>query len=143
MLRGELRDANLLADSIPARDGGGARIDRRAVDALAPTVLERLAGKPVVPPARLALRAVGAKPAVLPAHIRAAQCPRLEAILGSLLLSVGREIARGEELVHEALVLADAVAEHPAVVAIVIDAPLDVDDLARLVHGCGLVAPVV
>lgn len=142
MLRHVVGDLDLLRDSVPARNRRGARVELGAINTLAPVLLERVAGKPIIPPARLALRAVGAIPALLPVNIRAAKQPLVETILRRLLLLLSRHVLRIQELVDNLLILADAVREHAAVVAVMIDAPLHLDDLTGRVDGCRLGAPV-
>lgn len=88
------------------------------------------------------MRTVGAVVTGLAGNIRAAQSTRFEAVLGSLLLRFRREIPRRQEPVDEGLVLTDAIAKHASVVTIVVDAPLDVDNLARSVDGDGGCSPV-
>ncbi len=102
---------------------------------------ESVAGKPVIPPAGLTLAAVWAVVAGLAVDVVAVEEALLEAVLGGLLLRVGGQIARVKELVDELLVLADAVREHAAVVPVVVDAPLDLDDLAGPVGRDGSGAP--
>ena len=74
-------------------------------------------------------------------HVGARKRASLKAVFGGLLLGFGGKISGRDELVDEGLVLTDAVAEHAAVVAVVIDAPLDIDDLASRVGDHGRVAP--
>lgn len=65
--------------------------------------------------------------------VSAWQYPSLKTILGSLLLGFGREVVGIEELVDYGLVLADAIAQHTPVVAIGVDAHLDVNDISSFV----------
>lgn len=53
----------------------------------------------------------------------------MEAVLGSLLLGIRWDIPRSQEFVDECLVLADTPTEHATVVAVVVHAPLHIDDL--------------
>ena len=141
MLRRVVGQLDLLRDRVPARNRGRARVERRTVNTLATSLPELLAREPVITPARSALGAVGAVRAVLPVNIPATQDALIEAVLGRLLLRVGGEVGGVGELVDEGLVLADAVGEHAAVVAVVVDAPLDGDDVARRVGLDDFVAP--
>lgn len=86
--------------------------------------------------------AVRAEVARLAIHICAGKGALLEAILSSLFLRLGREIARSEELVDQLLVLADTVGEHATVVTVVVNAPLDVDSVASSVRHNRRVTPV-
>lgn len=54
----------------------------------------------------------------------------MEALLGSLLLGIRWDIPWGQEFVYECLVLADTPTEHATVVAVVVHAPLNINDLA-------------
>ena len=141
MFRRKVRNLDLLRNRVPARNCCSARVNLRVIDPNTPVFLKGIAREPIIRVTRLPLAAVRAIPALLPIHIRAAQKPLLEAILGLLLFLLGGLVVRVEELVHNVLILADAVGEHAAVVAVVVDAPLDVDDLASGVGGDGLGAP--
>lgn len=145
MVRHEVWDLDLLGDCVAPCDACEARVQRRIVDALAlglVAVVESVAREPVVSVARLVLGAVGVVSAVLAVNVSAREKSLLEAVFGSLLLFIGGEIVRVEELVDDSLVLADAVREHSAVVAVVVDAPLNIDDLAGRVRGYDFVPPV-
>jgi hypothetical protein len=124
--------------SVSASNAGIARVQGRVVDAPALGILESLACEPVVPPAWLSLLTVCIVSAGLPAHISAWECTLFEAGLCSLLLSIRREIPRHQELVDERLVLANAVGEHAAVVAVVVNTPLDINHITTFVgdHWC-------
>lgn len=135
---------DLLGDGETSSNRGVARPAGSIVNALAGatvTGIESIAGEPVVAPTRLTRGAVRAEAAVLARDVGAGKGAPLETVLGGLLLLVGGEIARCEELLDERLILADTVGEHATVVTIVVDAPLDVDGLARRVAGDGRVAP--
>lgn len=146
MVRDVVGDLDLLCHFVPAGDGGEARPEGRVVDALASSSvvrLERVAGEPVVPPAGLPFGTVGAIVAGLARHIGALQRAELEAVFGSLLLLVRGEVAGGGELVNQLLVLTDSIAEHAAVIAVVVDTPLHINSLAGRICRDGGVAPVV
>lgn len=64
----------------------------------------------------------------LAGDIGAVERAGFEAGFGGLLLGLSRDVAGGDQLVDELLVLADAVGEHASVVAVVVDAPLSVGD---------------
>lgn len=57
----------------------------------------------------------------------------LETLLGLILLLLSGEIVRIEEFVDYLLILTDAVTEHPAVIAVVVQTPHYLDLLARFV----------
>ena len=143
VVRHVVRDLDLLRHSIPARNTCIARVQRRVVNPLALRVVEPLAGKPVVPPARLPLRTIRTVITGLPTDVSARQLALREAVFGCLLLRIGGQIPWCGELVDEGLVLADAVREHAAVVAVVVDTPFHVDDVAGLVGRDGGLAPDV
>jgi hypothetical protein len=63
-------------------------------------------------------------------NVSARQESSLEAILSGLLLVGGGNIAGDQERVHDALILANAVAEHAAMIAVVVNAPLHGDGIA-------------
>lgn len=142
MVGNVIRDLDLGADREPARDGRVARVERRTVNALAPPSLKLLAREPVVPPARLARAAVLAVRTRLALDVCAWQHALLEAVLRGLLLLEGGQVVGVEKLVDDGLVLADAVGEHASVVAVVVDAPLDVNDIAGFVCRDRGLAPV-
>lgn len=50
-----------------------------------------------------------------------------------MLFGIGGEVARGQELVDEILVLADAVAEHATMVTVGVNAPLHCDGISSIV----------
>lgn len=131
--KGLVMDSEKNTYRIPTSDASVARVQRRVVYTSALGILESFAGEPVVPPARLTLLTVRIVSTGLPAHVSARECAFLEAGLCSLLLSVCWKISRCQELVDECLVLADAVAEHAAVVAIVVDTPLDINHITTFV----------
>ena len=136
---------DLLGDGVPACDGREAGSESGIVNTLAcaPAVgLEGVAREPVVAPACLALRAVWVVAAGLSRHVGTRESPGLKAVLCGLFLGVGGEVARGRELVHQGLVLADPVREHTAVVAVVVNTPLDVDNLTGRVGRNNRVTPV-
>lgn len=78
----------------------------------------------------------------MPRDIGALEFAIEKAVLGSLLLGIGGQVVGVGEEVHEGLVAADTVGEHATVVAVVVDAPLDFDDLVRRVSGHDRLAPV-
>lgn len=139
---GEVGDLDFLGHSVTAGDASVARAERRVVNTLALGATEGVAGEPVVAPARLSCRAVRTVATVLPGNIGAVEGAGLEAVLGSLLLGVGWDVSGSQELVDEGLVLADTPTEHAAMVSVVINAPLHIDDLARRVGDNGRVSPV-
>ena len=144
MLRLELGKLDLLGNGIATGDGGLAGAELGIVDTLALGVLGGLvavAGEPVLVLAAILL-AVLADGAVLAVDVGALQEALLEAVLGLLLLRLGGRVVRLQELVDDLLVLADTVAEHAAVVAVVVETPHHFDLLARLVCLHGLSAPV-
>ncbi len=59
-----------------------------------------------------------------------------------MLLSFGGQVAWIQELIDGGLILAEAVGEHAAVVAVVVDTPLNIDSVAGLVGLDGFLAPV-
>jgi len=75
-------------------------------------------------------------------HIGAVEGAGLEAVLGSLLLGGGWDVSGSQELVGEGLVLADTPTEHAAVVSVVVNTPLYINDLARRVGDNGRISPV-
>lgn len=146
MLRRVVWNLHLLGNSIPTGNGGLARIQLRPVNTLTATVgisLERITRKPVITPTSLVLRAVRAISTLLPVNIRTLQLALQETVLGGLLLVLCREVVRVQELVDQGLVLADAVGEHAAVVAVIVDAPLHLDHVAGRIGLHDLIAPVV
>jgi hypothetical protein len=59
-----------------------------------------------------------------------------------LLLGVGWDVSGSQELVDEGLVLADTPTEHTAMVSVVVNTPLYIDDLARRVGDDRRVSPI-
>lgn len=141
-----VRNLHFFRHGIATRNRSVTRVQRRIIHPLTLGPLRRLepiTGKPVIAPAGLALRTVRTIPTLLPVDIRARQEAGFEAVLRGLLLRLSRQIRRVEQFVDNALVLADAVAEHAAVVAVVVDAPLHFDLLAGGVGGDWFGTPVV
>jgi hypothetical protein len=139
-------DFNLLGNSISTGNRRRAGIQGRRINALTSPITARLEGiarKPIITITRLSRSTVRVIPTALPRHIRAAQLALKETILSSLFLLIRRDVPRSQEKVNKRLVLADAVREHAAVVAVVVDAPLHLDDVAGGICDDGLVAPVV
>jgi hypothetical protein len=136
-------DLDLLRHRVPARNTGIARVQRRVVNPPALRVVEPLARKPVVPPARLSLRTIWTVVAGLAADVGAGQLALREAVFGCLFLRISGQIPGRGEFVDEGLVLADAVREHAAVVAVVVETPLHIDDVAGLIGRNGGLAPDV
>jgi hypothetical protein len=128
-----VRDLDATADSITTSYARVARVERRVINALAFRTFKRFASEPVVSPTALTLGTVGTVVTGLSADASARQYASLEAILSSLLLGFGREIVGIEEFIDYSLILADAVANHTSVIAICIDAHLDVDNVSSLV----------
>jgi len=135
-------DLDLLSDSVSTCSGSLARVEWGIVNSLAlATIVEGFASEPVVPPARLSLCAVRAEVASLSADVGAFEDTLLEAVLGSLLLIIGWDVSGSEELVDERLILADTITEHSSMVAVSVNAPLDIDDLAWLEGHNGCLSP--
>lgn len=107
------------------------------------TGFESIASEPVVAPAGLSLLTVRAISAFLTRNIDAWQDTGFEAVLCDLFLLVGWEMVRVEELVDDLLLVTNSINEHSAVVAVIVDTPLNFDLLAGLVRGYNLVAPVL
>lgn len=59
-----------------------------------------------------------------------------------MLLLIGGSVSGGQKFVNDGLVLANAITKHAAMVSVVVNAPLYVDDVPRLVGGYWGVAPV-
>jgi len=66
-----------------------------------------------------------------------------EAIFGGLFLSKSRNITRGQKLVDQSLILADAIGKHATMVTIVIDTPLNGDFRTSSVGDHRCLAPLV
>ena len=133
MIRNIIRNLDPLRHRIPPSNRGIARVYRSVVHTPTLRILEALAGKPVVSPTRLPRRTIGTVFASLTTYIRTRQDTLRKTVFCGLFLGFGGQVSRGQELVYERLVLADAVGEHAAVVAVVVDAPLDCDHVAGLV----------
>lgn len=133
MIRYVVRDLDLLRHRVSARDTRIARVEWCIVNSPTLRVVEALAGEPVVPPASLILRTIWTILACLATDIGARQLALCEAVFSCLLLGIRGQIPGRDELVDNGLVLADAIGEHAAVVAVVVEAPLYVDDIASLV----------
>lgn len=88
--------------------------------------MEGIAGEPVSSFTSGVL-AIWVDAAVLSGDVGAVECAGFEACFGGLLLGLSWDVAGGEELIDELLVLADAVGEHASVVAVVVDAPFPVE----------------
>lgn len=142
MLRHVVGDLDPGGDGVSSSNGRVARVDRCAVDADAAALSELLASEPVIAVTSITLVAVRAVATLLAIDIGAREHTSLEALLGLLLLREGRQVVGVQELVDEFLVLADAVREHAAVVAVVVDAPLDLNGFTGAVCRDGLFAPV-
>jgi hypothetical protein len=128
-----VRDLYATADSITTSYARVARVERRVINALAFRTFKRFASEPVVSPTALTLGTVGTEVTGLPADASTRQYASLEAILSSLLLGFGWKIVGIEEFIDYSLILADAVANHASVIAICIDAHLDVDNVPSIV----------
>jgi hypothetical protein len=128
-----VRDLYTTADSITTSYARVARVEWRVINALTFCTFKRFASEPVVSPTALTLGTVGAVITGLSADASTRQYASLEAVLSSLLLGFGRKIVGIEEFVDYRLVLADAVANHTSVIAVCIDAHLDVNNISRLV----------
>ena len=101
--------------------------------------VEPIASEPIISPACLICGTVGAVATSLARDICAIKCPSLETVFGSLLLDIGWEISRSQEFVDKSLILADAVTEHATMVSVVIETPLNVDNVPGRVsdNRCG------
>lgn len=106
------------------------------------TAAEAIAREPVIPIARLPSLAVGVVPAGLARDISAVQRACQETVLRGLLLGVSGKVTWRQEFVDEILVFAYAVAEHAPVVAVVVNAPLNFDNVSGIVGYDWCVAPV-
>jgi hypothetical protein len=109
---------------------------RGIINALASSAtvgLESIASEPVITPASLAGRAVGVVATVLAVNVSTGKQTAFETVLGGFLLCLGREISRCQKLINKVLILTDSVAEHASMVPVVVDAPLDIHDLARAI----------
>lgn len=140
-----VRNLHFLGHGIPTRNGGIARVQRRIIHTLtlwSLRCLEPIAGEPVIAPTGLTLDTVRTVPTLLPIDIRARQEAGFEAVLRGLLLRLSWQVRRVQQFVNDALVLTDAIAEHAAVVTVVVDAPLHFDLLAGGVGGDWFGAPV-
>lgn len=82
-------DFDFFGDGVATGDAGVARSKTRVVDLLTSAVAEGLASEPIVAVARLAWGAIATVFTGLARHIGALECPSLEAVFGSLLLSGG------------------------------------------------------
>lgn len=142
MLGGVVRKLNLLGHSVTPSDGSITRVQLRIIHTLTLGIVESIAREPVLAPARLTLRAVGAVVALLSINIRAGEHALLEAVFCSLLLLFRRGVAGVQELVDDGLVLADAVGEHAPVVSVVVHTPHNLDLLAGGVRFDHISAPV-
>lgn len=143
MVRCVVRDLDFLSHGISARDGRVAGAERGAIHPLtARAAVESLAGKPVVAVACLAGCAVGVVVAGGAGDVGTGEETGVETILRGLFVGFAGHVAWRDEFVHDGLVLTDAPAEHAAVVAVVVHAPLYVDRLTRRVGGYGTIAPV-
>lgn len=142
MVGGVLWDLDLGRDSVAAGNGGVAGVLRGIVNSNTSITIESLAGKPVIAVARLILATVRTVAALLPVNISAGQESFFKTVLSSLLLSFGGKVLRIQELVDYVLILADAIREHAAVVAVVVDTPLDFNNLAGRIGRNRLLAPI-
>jgi hypothetical protein len=146
MVRDIVRDLDLARHSITTSNRGVARVNRCIIDtttSLAIRVpIERLASEPIVAMTWLISRAVRTVTALLAINISARKETLFKAIFSSLLLSFSGDIARIKKLVDNVLVLTDTIGVHASMVAIVVNAPLDIDNLAGLVGGDGFFSPV-
>lgn len=79
---------------------------------------------------------------LLTINVSAGKKSFLETIFSSLLLSFGGDVVWVKKLVDDVLVLTDTVGVHSSMVAVVINAPLDIDNLTGLVGGDRLFAPI-
>jgi hypothetical protein len=134
----EVGDLDLLGNRVPASNGGIARAESRVINTLTlgrVVGIETVASEPVITPAGLSLLAVCTVATALPGNIGTVESSCLEAVFSSLLLGISWEVPRGQEFVNKTLVLADAVAEHPAMVSVMINTPLHIDHIASFV-GC-------
>jgi hypothetical protein len=140
-----IRHLDFLRHCIAPGNRRVASAQRRVIHALAfrlvPAV-EAIAGEPVVAIAGLSGGAVGVVAADGAVHVCAGQNPGFETVFGGLLLGVGGDVPGDYERGCEGGVFADPVAEHATVVAIVVDAPLDGDDLPGGIGCDGCEAPV-
>lgn len=146
MLEGVVWNLDLCRYRVAASNRSIARVDWCIVNTSASLAViitfERLASKPIVAMTGLIIGAVRTVVASLAINVGARQDSLLEAILGGLLLSLGGNIVGVEKLVDNVLVLANAVGVHATMVTVVVDAPLDVNNLARFISSYRLFAPV-
>jgi hypothetical protein len=127
-------DLDLLRHSIPPRNSRLTRPQRSPINALARSAgirLESIASEPVGPLASGVLT-VGVETAGLPGDVGAVERAGFEAGFGGLFFGERWDVARSQQLIDELLVLADAVGEHAAVVAVVVDAPFSVLEEVRM-----------
>lgn len=107
-----------------------------AVNRLAPLLVGvGPAGEPIIAVARLSRLAIWAVIAGLSSDVIATQQSLLKAIFSLLLFIIGGKVVGVEEFVDEFLILADAVAEHSTMVTVMINTPLNVNDITSLVGG--------
>jgi hypothetical protein len=146
MVRDIVWDLDLARHGVTASNRRVTRVDWCIVNAttsLAIRVsLERLAREPIVAVAWLISRAIRTVTTLLTIDVGAWKKTFFEAIFSSLLLSLGGDVVWIEELVDNILILTDTVCVHASMVAVVVNAPLYVNNLTRLVGGDGFFAPV-
>ena len=138
MVRDVVGNLDLLGNSVSTCSRSIARVESSIVHALAFGIsvrVEAITREPVIAPARFSFSTVGTVSAGLSRHVGAIESASLEAVLSSLLLVEGGEVAWCQKLVDEVLILADTIAEHAAVVAVCVDTPLNRDDLTGSVSG--------
>ena len=131
-----IRNLDLLAHCVSSRNTRVATVQRCIVDALTFTTLKSLTGEPIITVTSIAL-AIGAKVALLSINIGAWKNSLLKAFLSLLLFLLRRNVLWVKKLVHQCLILANAPTKHASMVAIVVNAPLDVNNLASLVSRDG------
>lgn len=133
MIRQIIRNLDLFSHSISAGNGRITGIQWCVVHTLALRIgsgVEAIACEPIIPPARLALCTVGTIVTGLPTNIITVQRSSNKAVLCRLFLIVGGEVRWVQEFVDKVLILADAVAKHPTVVTVVVNAPLHRDNIS-------------
>lgn len=141
-----VRYLDLLGDCITTRDCCGARPKSSPINPLTAAVggrRKRITSEPVISIACLVRCTIRAITAILTVHIRTLQLAIQEAIFGSLFFFCRGKISGCQKEVHERLILTDSVSEHSAMIAVVVNAPLDFDYLVCSVTGDYGITPVV
>lgn len=90
----------------------------------------------------MAFSAISTVPTGLTRDIRTIQRPSFKTIFSGLLLGICWYVSRSQERVDDVLILADSIAEHASMVAVVVETPLNFNSVSGRVGDDWFGAPI-